>query len=299
MVIMKEKSRRLRAALQESELVHVAGAHNGLGARLVENNGFDAVWASGFELSTSYALPDMSILTMTEYLNAARAMNDAVDIPIVADCDTGFGDRNNVAHMARQYEAAGVAAVCIEDKRFPKLNSFADGHQDLEDPGVFADKIAAGKGAQRGTDFMIIARIESFVAGAPVDEALRRARLYAEAGADAILVHSKSAGPHEVFGFMARWDDRVPVVVVPTSYYRVRAEELVKNRIRMVIYANQAIRASVQAMDETLGKIRKHAGTAAVEPAIASMRRLFALQGMTGLVKEPTIDDRTDGTAAG
>jgi len=110
------KSRRLRNLFSFHKLIRVMGAHNALGAKLVEKSGFDAVWASGLEISTSYALPDANILTMTDFFNAASSMNEAVNIPIVADCDTGFGNSNNVIHLVKKYEAAEIAAVCIEDK---------------------------------------------------------------------------------------------------------------------------------------------------------------------------------------
>ncbi|MGH3937700.1 MAG: isocitrate lyase/phosphoenolpyruvate mutase family protein [Pseudonocardiaceae bacterium] len=281
---MINKSGRLREMLEHGDIVQVAGAHDGMSAKLVESNGFSAVWASGFALSTCHAVPDASILTMTDYLHAARVMNYAVDIPVIADCDTGFGNSLNVSHMVKYYELAEIAAVCIEDKRFPKLNSFLGGGQDLELAEDFADKIAVGKRSQRGTDFVIIARTEAFIAGFDVNEALRRAHIYADAGADAILVQSKARTPEQVFTFLRGWNQRLPVVVVPTSYHQVTADELAEAGARMVIYANQAIRAGVRAMDETLREIRTSGTTTRVESRIAPMKELFELQG----VREPT-----------
>src|SRR5256714_15508226 len=118
------KATRLRARLSEPEVIRVSGAHDALSALVAEEVGFDAVWASSLTISASRGLPDMSLLTMTDYLQAAAHMNDACGCPVIADCDTGFGNALNVAYMVRQYEAAGVAAVCIEDKVFPKRNSF-------------------------------------------------------------------------------------------------------------------------------------------------------------------------------
>jgi phosphoenolpyruvate phosphomutase len=117
-----KKTRLLRKYFNEKKVIRVMGAHNGLSATLVENAGFNGIWASGFEISTSYAVPDANILTMTQYLETAEVMNLAVSIPIIADCDTGYGNSNNVIHMVKRYEAAGIAAVCIEDKQFPKVN---------------------------------------------------------------------------------------------------------------------------------------------------------------------------------
>lgn len=286
---------RLRELLDGDRLVRVAGAHDGMGAKLVESNGFDAVWASSFELSTSHAVPDASILTMTEYLAAAQTMNHAVSVPVIADCDTGFGNSLNVSHMVRRYEAAGIDAVCIEDKRFPKLNSFIGNGQELEHVEEFADKITAGKNAQRGKDFVLIARTEAFIAGYGVDEALKRAHAYADAGADAVLVHSKARSADEVFAFLRAWRQRLPVVVVPTSYYHVTADELAAAGVRMVIYANQAMRAGVRAMDEALRDIQVSGTTAPIESRIAPMTDLFALQGLAG--KNGNADRQPSGAA--
>ena len=121
----------LKEKIQEGDLIRIVGAHNGLTAKLVEEAGFEGVWSSGFEISTSHAVPDANILTMTDFLNAATEMAHTVSIPVVADCDTGYGNSNNVMHMVKMFECAGVAAVCIEDKKFPKVNSFISGRQEL------------------------------------------------------------------------------------------------------------------------------------------------------------------------
>lgn len=127
--MMQEKARRLRRLFDQAPIVRIAGAHNGLGAKLIEKNGFDGVWASGLEISTTYGVPDANILTMTENLQAASAINEAASLPVICDCDTGYGNVSNVIHMVKKYEAAGLAAVVIEDKRFPKVNSFIAGRR--------------------------------------------------------------------------------------------------------------------------------------------------------------------------
>jgi len=266
-------------------LVRVVGAHSGLSARLVEASGFDAIWASGFELSTSHGLPDASILTMSELLEAARNMHEVVSIPVIADCDTGFGDIPNVVNMVRRYEASGIAGVCIEDKVFPKLNSFvADGHE-LIDVGRFAMKLRAAKRAQRGSDLVVIARTEALIAGGDVAEALRRAEVYVEAGADAILVHSRASTPAEIWAFLDRWDQRAPVVVVPTTFFAVDAHELERRGVRMVIYANHGLRAAVRAMQDTFRQLHESGSSRVVEDRIASVSELLELQGMTALIE--------------
>jgi len=275
------KGKRLRSLLADAGLIRVAGAHNGLTARLAERAGFEAVWASGFEISASYALPDASILSMTQFLEAADAMNAATLLPVIADCDTGFGGPLNVAHTVRSYERRGIAGICIEDKLFPKLNSFAGCAQELVPAEEFARKITAGKVAQATGEFLLIARTEALVAGLGLDEALSRADAYREAGADAILVHSKSRSPEQVMQFAARWRWDTPLVAVPTTYADVHEKELLKAGFSMVIYANQGIRAAIRGVTVALSALAAAGRGGAVEDQIVSMGDVFDLQGMT------------------
>lgn len=274
------KLKKIRNLFSSRKLIRVMGAHNALSAKLVEKSGFDAVWASGLEISTSYALPDANILTMTDFFNAASSMNEAVTIPIIADCDTGFGNSNNVIHLVKKYEAAEIAAVCIEDKLFPKVNSFIPGRQELASIAEFVGKVLAAKNAQHDPDFMVIARVEALIAGWGMDEALKRAHAYIDAGADAILIHSKSGIPDEIYEFVDKWKNRAPLVVVPTKYYTVTANELQKKRISMVIYANHGIRASIKAMSEVFSSVYQSGCSAPVEDQIATLDEVFELQGM-------------------
>jgi phosphoenolpyruvate phosphomutase len=274
------KAARLRALLAGPVPVRAVGAHDGLGAKLIEQAGFDAVWASSFEISASHGLPDASLVTMTQYLEAATAMDTVVNLPVIADCDTGFGGPMNVAYAVHRYERAGIAAICIEDKLFPKINSFADAPHDLLPAEDFAAKIKAAKEAQSGPSMVLIARTEALIAGLDVTEALDRAALYAAAGADAILVHSKSRRPDEVLEFAARWDLAVPLVAVPTTYHQISADELYEAGFQLVIYANQGLRAAVRGMQETLRRLSVDRSASAVEGQIAQMSEVFALQGM-------------------
>lgn len=278
--MLKDKMTQFRLLLNGRPVVRLAGAHTAVSARLVEAHGFDAIWASGLEISTSYGVPDAGILTMTELLETARVMTEATRIPIVADCDTGFGERRNVRHMVRRYEAAGIAGVCIEDKCFPKLNSFVDGDQILAPIDDFVGKIEVAKDTQQHEDFTVIARVEALIAGCGIDEALKRAHAYADAGADAILIHSKESSPGQVFEFARLWQNRLPLIAVPTTYFKTTIDDFEKAGIKAVIYANHAMRAAVQAMDETLAAIRAGGSTVSVETKIAPLVRLFELQGM-------------------
>lgn len=277
--MINEKATALRRQLGGDAVLIVGDAHNALSGILVEQAGFDAAWAGGLGISTVHGVPDASILTMTEYLDAARCINDAISIPVIADCDTGFGDINNVVHMVRKYEAAGIAAVAIEDKQFPKLNSFIAGGQLLAPIDEFVAKIEAAKATQRTAAFMVFARTEALIAGMGQEEALRRAQAYVAAGADAIIVHSKARTGAEIGAFLARWQRRAPVIVIPTTYPDVTAADLQHLGVSMVIYANHAIRAAAKAMAETLAAIVRTGSSRAVEGRIASVADLLHLSG--------------------
>ena len=272
------KSTRLRQLLAAPELVRAAGAHDGLGAALAEEAGFEAVWASGLGLSAARALPDASVLSMSETLQAGIAMHRACTLPVVADCDTGFGGLLNVAHMVREFETAGIAAVCIEDKLFPKVNSFAEHAQPLATVADFCHRIEVAKSVQETEDFVVIARTEAYIAGMDTAEALRRAEAYADAGADAVLVHSKSAGPEQIEEFLSGWHRPVPVVAVPTTYHSWSAVAARDAGVSMMIYANQGLRATVTAVRAVLETILAEGSSASVEPRLASVKDVFALQ---------------------
>lgn len=270
-----------RAVLAEHPLTRIAGAHSPLGGVIAEQVGFQAVWASSFEISAARCLPDASLLSMTEYLEAAANIQKALGVPVVADCDTGYGNSMNVAYMVSEYERAGITAVCIEDKIFPKMNSFAAVDHTLLETDVFAHKIATAKKAQRGDEFFVIARTEAMISGLGVDEALKRCTAYADAGADAVLVHSKKATKDEVLAFLAQWDDRLPVVIVPTTYPDWHAEDAHAAGVSAVIYANQGLRTTITSLRDTLGSIYRTGHSAHLEDSIAEVKDVFALQRLS------------------
>lgn len=276
------KAARLRELLNSDRLIRVAGAHNGLSARLVEAAKFEAIWASGLEISASYGLPDTHIVTMTEFLEAAAQMDFVTTIPIIADCNTGYGDEHNIMHLVKHYERMRIAGVCIEDKVFPKINSFMSGSQILESTEKFSSKIRAAKAAQENPDFVVIARTEAFIAGLGLEVALSRASAYAEAGADLILVHSKARTAEEIAHFMQHWPGAVPTAVVPTTYGATTTQELHDLGIKVVIYANQGMRAAVRAIQTVLSNIIQSGHTSRIEDMIASVQEIFALQGIEG-----------------
>ena len=275
------KASMFRAALEEGSLLTAMAAHSPLGARLVEEAGFDAIWASGFELSAAMGVPDASIVTMTEMLETTRRMGEATSIPIVADIDTGFGNAVNVHYVVRRYREAGAAVVVMEDKSFPKDTSLREGgRQELLRLEEFQGKLAAAMAAAGSSGPVVVARVEALIAGLGQDEAIRRAEAYAEAGADMILIHSKAKTPDEIEAFVARWDGRCPLVVVPTAYPSFdEARARSSGKIKLLIYGNHGLRAAVAAMREVFQQIRADGGAAGVEGRLVPVKEIMALQG--------------------
>ena len=278
------KTRRLRKLLQGKDAVKVAGAHSALSAKLVEEAGFDAVWASGFEISTLRGVPDANILTMAELLEVAKEINEPIEIPVVADCDNGFGNAINVIRTVQEYENGGIAGICIEDSIFPKRCSFYSGvKRELASIEEHAGKIRAAKKAQKDPNFVVIARTEALIAGWGLEEALKRANAYVEAGADAILIHSKAETYEEVKSFACQWNNRCPLVAVPTTYYKTTVNELAQVGFKMVIFANHALRASIKAMRQTLQRLCQSETADAVEETIATLEDVYELIGLSEL----------------
>ena len=273
------KSEILRKDLESKSILKVGGAFDAMSAKLVEINGFDAIWAGSFAISATHALPDASILTMTEFLYSASNMETACNIPIIADCDTGFGGPSNVSHMVKKYEKSGIAAICIEDKTFPKKNSFLENSkQELLSEKEFVAKIIAAKEAKENPNFMLIARTEALISGMGIKEAIKRANAYEKAGADAILIHSKQNTPDEIFEFSESWGGTLPLVVVPTSYPTVRLDELISHRIKMIIYANQTLRVTHAIISKLLKQLKNSASISDISEDMSSMKEIFQLQ---------------------
>ena len=276
-----QNSDMLHELIESKSILRVGGAFDAMSGKLVEINGFDAIWTGSFAISATHALPDASILTMTEFLNVSANIVDSCEIPVIADCDTGFGGPSNVRHTVKKFEGAGIAAICMEDKTFPKQNSLLqNGTHQLISEKEFVAKILAAKEAKRNKNFMIIARTEALIAGLGMNEALKRADAYQDAGADAILIHSKSSTPDEILEFSESWKGNIPLVVVPTTYPTIKIDELIKNKFKMIIYANQTLRASYSAMNNTLKQIKNGQKITDVKQEMSSMEDIFELQQM-------------------
>jgi phosphoenolpyruvate phosphomutase len=275
------QSENLVKLLDNQPIVKVCGAYDAMSAKLVELYGFDAVWAGSFAISAIYNVPDASILTMTEFFTAASNMARACEIPVIADCDTGYGDATNVRYMVKKYENAGIAGICIEDKTFPKQNSLLEGgNNQLLSEKDFAAKILAANEAKQNKVFTIIARIEALISGMGIEQALQRAYAYEKAGADLILIHSKKITPEEIFEFSDSWKGSAPLVVIPTTYYSVNVDELIEHKIKMVIYANQTLRAAHFAMSKLLKQMKNANNMSQLQNQMSSMDDIFKLQEM-------------------
>jgi len=208
-------------------------------------------------------------------------MVDACNIPVIADCDTGFGGPANVSHAVKKYEKAGIAGMSIEDKIFPKQNSLLENSkQELLSEKDFVAKIIAARESKMDENFMIIARTEALIAGKGMDEAVRRARAYENAGADAILIHSKKNTPDEIFEFSNQWEGKIPLVVVPTSYPSVKLNELISHKIKMIIYANQSLRVAHNSMSKLLKEVIEKESIDEINIDMSSMNEIFKLQEM-------------------
>lgn len=278
-LLATSRSARLRQMLRSNELEFIMEAHNGLSARIVREAGFKGIWASGLAISAQFGVRDNNEASWTQVVDNLEFMADASDLPILLDGDTGYGNFNNVRRLVRKLEQRGIAGVCIEDKIFPKTNSFIGGEQQpLADIDEFCGKIKAGKDSQADDDFSIVARVEALIAGWGMEEALRRAEAYRQAGADAILIHSKLSKADEIVTFAREWAGRAPLVIVPTKYYSTPTDVFRKAGISLVIWANHLIRVAASSMQAVAREIHDSQTLVNVEDRIATVNEIFRLQ---------------------
>ncbi|MCX6802062.1 MAG: phosphoenolpyruvate mutase [Candidatus Diapherotrites archaeon] len=262
---------RLRRLLELKPITRIIEAHNGLTAHLVENvkvkergidKEFDGVWLSSLTDSTAKGRPDIEFIDLTSRLNTINQILDSTTKPIIVDGDTG-GITEHFPFTVRALERLGVSAIVIEDKIGLKKNSLfgTDVEQQQDTIENFSRKISAGKKVQLTDDFMVIARIESLILKKGQKDALKRAKAYIGAGADAIMIHSKEKDPKEIFEFCREYNkfkNKVPLVAVPSTYPQVKEKELAKAGISIVIYANHLIRSAYPAMVKTAETILKN-----------------------------------------
>lgn len=279
------KTQQLRNLLQSPQLEFMMEAHNGMSAKIVEEAGFKSIWASGLALSAQFGVRDNNEASWTQIVDMLEFMSDATNIPILLDGDTGYGNFNNMRRLVKKLEQRQIAGVCIEDKLFPKTNSFiASEKQPLADIDEFCGKIKAGKESQSDPNFCIIARVEAFIAGWDLSEALKRAQSYHEAGADGILIHSKLSRPDEILAFAKEWANRSPLIIVPTKYYSTPTEVFRKANVSLIIWANHLIRGAISTMQRVAQDIYKNETLINIEDEIAPVKEVFRLQGAEELL---------------
>ncbi|QPJ66381.1 MAG: phosphoenolpyruvate mutase [Candidatus Nitrohelix vancouverensis] len=309
---------KLKSLLKQKRPVRVLEAHNGISGIIANNTTvegeeqgdavkleFDALWESSLTDSASKGHPDIEVVSFDSRLQTIYEILAVTNKPMIVDGDTG-GDANNFEYMVSKLERAGVSAVIIEDKVFPKRNSLETGaQQTLEDPHVFAQKIKRGKRSQLTDDFMIISRIESLIAGKPMDEALDRARIYLEAGVDGIMIHSKSKKPDEIIEFSRRYKQEFPaelingkpLVCVPTTYNSITEEELGEQGFNIVIHANHLLRAAYKAMEETAKTILTSQRSFEADPQCSAVREIFSAVGFLDVKKKDEENELTSNIA--
>jgi phosphoenolpyruvate phosphomutase len=279
---------KFRAMLQTlGRPIRCIEAHSGLcgviasKARGANGEAFDAVWSSSLTSSLIKGKPDIEVVDTTARIGIVEDILEVTDLPMIYDGDTG-GNPEIFRFTVKSLERLGVSAVVIEDKAGLKQNSLfgTDRKQQLEDIDIFCEKIRAGKAAQTHPDFMVCARMESLIAGYGEEEALMRAQRSIEAGADAIMIHSKEKSPDEIFSFLsafAKFDVRVPIIAVPTTYNSVTEVELGNRGANIVIHANHLLRAAYPVMMSTAESILTHNRSLEVDSEILGVKPIITL----------------------
>ena len=285
--IMKfmEKTTQLKNLILSKQLEFFMEAHNGLSAKIVEETGFKAIWASGLTIATSLAVRDNNGASWTQVVEICEFMSDATSIPILMDADTGYGNFNNVRRLVKKIEQRDIAGLCLEDKIFPKINSFLNGQtQKLADLNEMAGKIKCAKDTQNNPDFVVVARTEAFITEQGLSEVLKRAEAYRQAGADAILVHSKCSTCAEIDSFMQEWGNRHPIILVPTKYYTTTTEHFRQIGASVIIWANQNLRSAITEMQKMCYRIFCDQSLINIENDISSIKEVFRLQDVNELM---------------
>ena len=281
---------RLRKLMAYKPCLSVLEAHNGITGLIVEKTAvdtphgrkqFDAMWVSSLCDSTAKGKPDIELVDMTSRLNTLEEIMEVTTKPIILDGDTG-GQIEHFVYNVQTLERMGISAIIIEDKKGLKKNSlFGAGVGQMQDSiEGFCAKIAAGKNAQKTRDFMIIARCESLILEQGLEDALTRCHAYVAAGADGVMIHSKSKTPDEVYAFCDAFravDAKTPIIVVPTTYNGETEEQLAAHGVNVVIHANHLIRSAFPAMQATAKSILEHGRSKEADQLCMSIKEILAL----------------------
>jgi phosphoenolpyruvate phosphomutase len=260
----------------DPELSFLMEAHDGLSGAIAERVGFKGLWASGLSISCALGYRDANEASWTQVVDAVERIVDSTRLPVLVDGDSGFGNFNNARLLARKLRQRGAAGVALEDKGFPKMNSFVGDQHPLAAIDEFSGRLRAVKDTV-GDDLVLVARVEALIAGHGLDEALTRAHAYAEAGADAILIHSRKSVADEIFAFTSAWQNRLPVVIVPTKYFRTPVSAYRDAGISTVIWANHSMRAAIAGMRRICGRIIADESIAEIEGEVATLDEVFGL----------------------
>ncbi|SFN77265.1 phosphoenolpyruvate mutase [Bradyrhizobium sp. Rc3b] len=267
----------LRAQVcSNGELSFLMEAHDGLSARIAERSGFKGLWASGLSIASSLGYRDANEASWTQLVESVERIVDSTALPVLVDGDGGFGNFNNARLLARKLRQRGAAGLSLEDSCFPKMNSLIGERHPLADIDEFSGRLRAVKDTV-AENLVLVARIEALIAGHGLNEAIFRAHAYADAGADAILIHSRKSTADEMLSFVGEWRNRLPVVIVPTTYYRTPVSAYRDARISTVVWANHAMRAAAAAMRRICDSIVAQEGVASIESHIAPLSEIFEL----------------------
>ena len=242
---------------------------------------FDGMWSSSLTDSATKGKPDNSSLDFSSRISSLNDMMDVTTKPLVFDADNG-GQLEHLPFLIRSLERCGASAIIMEDKVGLKKNSLFKNQTGTKQdkPELFAKKIQKICKSRKNNDFMVIARIESFIVGKGLKDALKRAEIYSKAGADAILIHSKEKTPSEIFSFAREFKkskNSVPLVSVPSTYSKVYEKDLIKNGFKLVIYANQLLRAAYPAMEKAAKKILQNSRAFEVDKTIIPIKQIINL----------------------
>ncbi len=281
---------RLKRLMQSKKIVRILESHNSLTGLLIENLKiqkknknieFDGMWSSSLTDSATKGLPDNSSLSFSSRISSLNDIMDVTTKPVVFDADNG-GQIEHLSYLIRSLERSGVSAIIMEDKVGLKKNSLFKNQTDTkqDNPNIFAKKIMKICNTRQSKEFMVIARIESFILGKSINDALKRAEIYSKAGADAILIHSKKKNPKEIFAFAKKFSKSkyfIPLVSVPSTYSKVYEKDLIRNNFKLVIYANQLLRAAYPAMENTAKTILKNSRALEADQKIIPINTIINL----------------------
>jgi phosphoenolpyruvate phosphomutase len=277
-------SKALRNLINSEELTFIMESHNGLSARIAEKAGFPALWASGLSMSAQMGRRDNNELSWSQVVDIVATIAESASLPVLVDGDSGFGDFNIARRFVGKLSQAGAAGVCLEDKLYPKQNSFLESEsQHLATIDDFCGKLKAIKDAQTDENFVLVARTEALITGHTMAEAIRRADSYIDAGADALFIHSKKADASQIITFVKNWGYKAPLIIAPTTYHKTPSQVFEEIGISAVIWANHSLRAAIWNMEIVANELYRTKNLSAVSERITSLANVFELQNISEL----------------